>query len=65
MRVRLHDTQRLKKASLTPVYVLRRFLGWDGSTPVRWTSAFDTPPQPGLTNITIEEEFLVRVRART
>jgi len=51
-------------ASRTQTYILRRFLGWNGSTPVRWTSATNTPPQPGLTNVTIEDEILVRVLAR-
>jgi hypothetical protein len=52
---------RSKKDGLVRTYILRRFLGWDGSTPVYWTSATDTPPQPGLTNITVEDEFVVSV----
>lgn len=50
-----------KRDGVIQTYILRRFLGWNGSTPVRWTSAINEPPQPGLTNITIEDEFLVRV----
>jgi len=52
-----------KRDGVIQTYILRRFLGWNGSTPVRWTSAINEPPQPGLTNITIEDEFVVRVPA--
>ena len=54
-------TSQGKRDGVIQTYILRRFLGWNGSTPVRWTSAVNEPPQPGLTNITIEDEFLVRV----
>ena len=50
-----------KRDGVIQTYILRRFLGWNGSTPVRWTSAINAPPQPGLTNITVEDEFVVRV----
>lgn len=54
-------TSQGKRDGVIQTYILRRFLGWNGSTPVRWTSSVNQPPQSGLTNITVEDEFLVRV----
>jgi hypothetical protein len=34
-----------------------KFLGWDGSTPVRWISRSYVTARDGLTNITVEDEW--------
>lgn len=36
-----------------------KFLGWDGSTPVRWISRSYVTTRDGLTNVTIEDEWEV------
>lgn len=36
-----------------------KFLGWNGSTPVRWISRSYVTARDGLTDITIEDEWEV------